>query len=101
MIIGAMARIGIVCDVMIQGINVFCSVTEFKMPTAMRMPSAVPMTKPSSVEESVTQAWKSSERGEVGLTSTVVFHTSATIWCGAGSTGRSADQVEPIACVTV
>ena len=57
MIIGAMARIGMVCEAMIHGIRLRSSVATWTMPTAIRMPSAVPKAKPSSVDESVTQAW--------------------------------------------
>ena len=57
MIIGAIARIGMVCEAMIQGSSERSSVGTWTMPTASRMPSAVPMTKPSRVEESVTQLW--------------------------------------------
>ena len=56
MIIGAMARIGIVCEAMIHGIRLRSSVREWTMATAIRMPSSVPKAKPSSVDESVTQA---------------------------------------------
>ncbi len=54
MIIGAMARIGIVCEVMIHGIRLLSSVREWTMPTARRTPSADPSTKPSKVEDNVT-----------------------------------------------
>ena len=57
MTIGAMAMMGIVCEVMIHGISDLSSAREWTMPTASRMPSSVPRTKPSSVEESVIQAW--------------------------------------------
>ena len=57
MIIGAMARIGMVCEAMIHGIRLRSSAATWTMPTASTMPSTVPKAKPSSVEESVTQAW--------------------------------------------
>ncbi len=57
MTIGAMARIGIVCDVMIQGIRLLSRLRACTIATAIAMPSAVPMAKPRSVEESVTQQW--------------------------------------------
>ena len=46
-----------VCEAMIHGIRLRSSAATWTMPTAIRMPSAVPKAKPSSVEESVTQAW--------------------------------------------
>ena len=55
MIIGAIARIGTVCEAMIQGISERSSVRRWTMPTASTMPSSVPSAKPSSAEESVTQ----------------------------------------------
>ena len=57
MIIGAIARMGIVCEAMIQGIRLRSSVVTWTMPTAIRMPSPVPKAKPSRVDESVTQEW--------------------------------------------
>ena len=56
MIIGAMARIGIVCEAMIHGIRLRSRLRAWTIATASAMPSSVPITKPSSVEESVTQA---------------------------------------------
>ena len=56
MIIGATARMGMVCEAMIHGIRLRSSVVTCTMPTAITMPSAVPKAKPSSVEDSVTQA---------------------------------------------
>ena len=41
--IGAMARIGIVCEAMIQGIRLRSSVRECTIATAIAMPSSVPM----------------------------------------------------------
>ena len=55
MTIGAIARIGIVCEEMTQGIRLLSRLRECTMATAIRMPSSVPMRKPSSVEASVTQ----------------------------------------------
>ena len=57
MIIGAIARIGMVCEAMIHGIRLRSRVREWTIATASAMPSSVPMAKPRSVEESVTQAW--------------------------------------------
>ena len=54
---GAMARIGIVCEAMIQGISERSSVGTCTMPSASTQPRAVPSTKPSMAEESVTQPW--------------------------------------------
>ncbi|MCY1243881.1 hypothetical protein D9M72_569200 [compost metagenome] len=54
-IIGAIARMGIVCEVMIHGIRLLSRVRECTMPTASNTPSADPSTKPSNVDESVTQ----------------------------------------------
>ena len=56
MIIGAIARIGMVWVATIQGIRERSAARLCTMTTASRMPSAVPMAKPSSVDESVTQA---------------------------------------------
>ena len=55
--IGAMARMGMVCEAMIHGIRLRSRVVTWTMPTAIAMPSAVPKAKPSSVEASVTQEW--------------------------------------------
>ena len=54
--IGAMARIGIVCEAIIHGIRLRSSEVKCTMPTAIKTPSAVPKAKPSSVEVSVIQA---------------------------------------------
>ena len=55
MIIGAMARIGIVCDVMIHGMRLLSSVREWTMATASTMPRSVPSAKPPASSDSVTQ----------------------------------------------
>ena len=52
---GAMARMGIVCEAMIHGIRLFDRNFRCTMPIASTMPRSDPSTKPSSVEESVTQ----------------------------------------------
>ena len=57
MTIGAMARMGMVCEAMIQGSRLFCSARPCTISTASKMPTTVPMAKPRSVEASVTQAW--------------------------------------------
>ena len=56
-IIGASARIGMVCEAMAQGMTLRSMVRECTIPTASAMPSADPMAKPSSVGPSVTPAW--------------------------------------------
>ena len=89
MIIGAMARMGMVWLVMIQGISDLSMARFSTIETASPMPRMVPMAKPSSVEDRVTPPWKISERFEVIFFSTVVFQISVTIWCGAGRIGRS------------
>jgi len=57
MIMGAIARIGIVWDEITQGISDFSRTPEWTIPMASRMPSDVPMKKPSRVEESVIVEW--------------------------------------------
>ncbi|MNV79873.1 hypothetical protein D3C71_1734430 [compost metagenome] len=57
MTIGAMARIGTICEAMIQGIRLRSSAFTWTMPTAIRMPRSVPSVKPTAVDDSVTQAW--------------------------------------------
>ncbi|MCY1241478.1 hypothetical protein D9M72_543820 [compost metagenome] len=57
MIIGAMARIGIVWLAITHGISERSMARLCTMPTASRIPSAAPMPKPSRVAESVIQAW--------------------------------------------
>jgi hypothetical protein len=76
MMIGATARIGIVCDAMIQGSRLFLSALMATMPMASRIPSTEPSTKPSSVDESVTQPWNRRLRGDVARTSMVDRHSS-------------------------
>src|SRR5450432_1499416 len=66
------------------------------MAPASTMPSSVPSTKPTSVDCAVTAAWKRRLRGESSGQSTRLFHRSIATWCGAGSTGRSIDQVAAI-----
>ena len=53
MIIGAMARIGTVCEAMIHGISERSSVRTWTMPAASRMPSSAPNAKPTSVADAV------------------------------------------------
>ncbi len=55
MIIGAIARIGMVWEAMIQGITDMCMARECTIPTASASPSVVPKAKPRSVAERVTQ----------------------------------------------
>jgi hypothetical protein len=57
MTIGAMARMGIVCEEITQGMRLRSRVFTCTTSTASTMPSTVPKPKPTSVEESVTQAW--------------------------------------------
>ena len=56
MIIGPIARMGIVCEAMIQGIRLRSSVRTCTMPMAIAIPNSVPNANPSSVAEAVTQA---------------------------------------------
>ena len=94
MIIGAIARIGIVCEAMIQGIRLRSSVVTWTISTASRMPSTVPKAKPSErrgqrhpgvVDEA---ALGRDRRVDDGL-----LRARPAIWCGAGSTGRSCASV--------
>ena len=55
MIMGAMARIGMVWLAIAQGITLRSIARLCTMPMASRMPAPVPMAKPSSVAESVIQ----------------------------------------------
>ena len=55
-IIGAMARMGMVCDVIIHGIKDLSKTREWMMPTAKIIPSTVPNTKPSIVADKVIHA---------------------------------------------
>ena len=57
MIIGAIARIGIVWLAITQNITLASVVRSCTMAIASRMPSPAPRTKPASVAESVTQPW--------------------------------------------
>ena len=57
MTMGAMARIGIVCEAMIQGSRLFCSDRAWTIRTASMIPTTVPIAKPSSVAARVTQPW--------------------------------------------
>ena len=78
MIMGAMARIGMVCDAMAHGMTLRSMTREWTMPMARATPASEPMRKPSSVGASVIEAWWIRLRLEVGFTPTVVFHNSAT-----------------------
>ena len=55
MIIGAIARIGMVWLAITQGITLASIVRSWTMPIASRMPSPAPSTNPASVADSVTQ----------------------------------------------
>lgn len=55
MTIGAMARMGMVCDAMIHGIRLRLSALTWTIAMASEIPRRVPSRKPSKVEESVTQ----------------------------------------------
>ena len=57
MIIGAMARIGIVWLAMTHGITLASIVRSWTMPIASTMPRTAPSAKPSSVADSVIQPW--------------------------------------------
>ena len=57
MIIGAMARIGMVWLAITQGITLASIVRSCTMPIASRIPSPAPSTNPASVADSVTQPW--------------------------------------------
>ena len=70
-IIGAIARIGMVCEVMIHGKSERSSVRTCTMPTASTIPSTAPMAKPKSVDDAVTQAWNSRLRFEESRVPTV------------------------------
>ena len=65
MIIGAIANMGMVWLVMIQGIRDLSMARFSTIETARPMPRIVPIAKPSSVEDRVTLPWKMSERFEV------------------------------------
>ena len=54
MIIGATAKIGIVCEGMIDGNKEWPRAMTWTMLTAIGMPSAVPKVKPSAVDDNVT-----------------------------------------------
>ena len=56
-IIGAIARIGIVCDAMIHGISERSSTVTWTIPIASSTPMASPRAKPATVADSVTCAW--------------------------------------------
>ncbi len=56
MIMGAIARIGTICEQMIQGSRLFSSVRKCTIRMASTMPKMTPMAKPTAVAESVTQA---------------------------------------------
>ena len=57
MTIGAIARIGIVCEAMIQGIRLFCSVPQCTISTASSDAEHRADGEAEQVAESVTQAW--------------------------------------------
>src|SRR5262249_6740468 len=57
MTIGAMARIGTICEQMIHGNRLFSSVRACTISTARRIPNALPSAKPTTVADSVTQLW--------------------------------------------
>ena len=54
MIIGAIARMGIVCEAIIHGKTLLFSVGTCTIPIASNIPKTPPITKPTSVEEIVT-----------------------------------------------
>ncbi len=51
---GAIARMGMVCEAIIHGIRLLLSSLECTMATASPMPSSIPSANPKSVEDSVT-----------------------------------------------
>ncbi len=55
MMIGAIARIGTICEQMIHGSRLFSSERAWTISTARTMPKTAPSAKPSSVADSVTQ----------------------------------------------
>ena len=57
MIIGAMARIGIVWLAITQNITLASVVRSCTMAMASRIPSPAPSPNPASVADSVTQPW--------------------------------------------
>ena len=57
MIIGAIARIGIVWLAITHGITLASIVRSWTIPTASTIPSPAPSPNPASVAASVTQAW--------------------------------------------
>ena len=63
MMIGAIARIGMLWLATIHGIRLRRSALTCTIATASAIPSSTPMTKPASVAEIVTQAWVSRLRG--------------------------------------
>ena len=65
MTIGAMARIGTVWLATAQGMTDWSMLRLWTMPTASRMPAPVPMAKPASVADRVTQACQTKLRREV------------------------------------
>src|SRR5262245_20680961 len=83
---------GMVCDAMIHGSSPRSSTRLCTTPIAISTPSSMPSAKPSKVADSVTPAWKIKLRGLSMSLPNTLPHQSATIWCGAGSTGRSIDQ---------
>ena len=52
--IGAIAKIGIVCDAIIQGKTLLLSVDTCTIPTASKIPKTEPIAKPTRVDEIVT-----------------------------------------------
>ena len=78
MIMGATARMGMVCEAMIHGIRLLFRVLTWTMATARTTPRTVPMKKPTTVDDRVTQLWKTSDFGLVGATANTVCHSSAS-----------------------
>ncbi len=80
MIIGAMARMGMVCEAIAHGITLISMALLWTIPTASKIPASVPITKPASVAERVIQPWKIRLRLDQVLPANtlapVVFHNS-------------------------
>jgi len=90
---GASASTGTVCEATTQGMSARSGVRACTISAASTQPNRPPSTKPSSVACAVIQVCSSRLRGESTGQSNTPCHRVMAIWCGAGSTGRGADQV--------
>ena len=92
--IGAMARIGTVCDAMTQGSRLRSSTRECTIPTART-------NAQQRTEQEAEHGRRDRHAGVIDQAALALDRRhehrlrsrSAAIWCGAGSTGRSIDQV--------